>query len=318
MPDHDQRFKTLLQMFPDDFFRLFFPDWAAQFDFERIEWLPTEIFPNPPEGERRAIDLLAKLPFRSRIHSTGGLPGAKEMLALIHLEVESRDSVAAFRRRMMWYYVILRQKYDLPVLPVALLLNVGLDGIGRDEYSEDFGTAPVLRFWYHYAGLPHLDGELYLPEDNRIAPALLGFMKLPTDKRPHLKARAADNIRRQPTNSIQKFLVLDCLETHLELTTSEKTEYDRLLQTDAYRETQVMVQSTFERVRDEALRKGRQEGLEEGKERASRDLIVALIADRFGPVSAELREKVARWPADELVDLLCRVARVDTLEQAGL
>jgi hypothetical protein len=37
MADHDQRFKILLREFFADFFRLFFPEWASQFDFASIE-----------------------------------------------------------------------------------------------------------------------------------------------------------------------------------------------------------------------------------------------------------------------------------------
>ncbi|HJT31086.1 MAG TPA: DUF4351 domain-containing protein [Pirellulales bacterium] len=35
---HDQRFKRLLQEFFAKFFSLFFPEWAARFDFAGLEW----------------------------------------------------------------------------------------------------------------------------------------------------------------------------------------------------------------------------------------------------------------------------------------
>ncbi len=40
---HDARFKRLLQEFFAEFFWLFFPTWAARFDFGEIEWLDKEI-----------------------------------------------------------------------------------------------------------------------------------------------------------------------------------------------------------------------------------------------------------------------------------
>ncbi len=62
--DHDQRFKTLLKTFLDQFFRAFFPEWADRFDFPRVDWLEQEIFSDPPHGRRRAVNLVARLPLR--------------------------------------------------------------------------------------------------------------------------------------------------------------------------------------------------------------------------------------------------------------
>ena len=62
MTDHDQRFKILLREFFARFFQLFFPAWAGRFDFDKIEWLPQEVFPDPPQGKTYGVDLLAKIP----------------------------------------------------------------------------------------------------------------------------------------------------------------------------------------------------------------------------------------------------------------
>ena len=64
MDDHDQRFKTLLREFLPEFFELFFADWAARFDFAGTEWLEQEAFLDPPGGEKRILDLVAKVPTR--------------------------------------------------------------------------------------------------------------------------------------------------------------------------------------------------------------------------------------------------------------
>ena len=64
MVDHDQRFKVLLKTFFAEFFRTFFPEWADRFDFARVDWLEQEVFTDPPRGERRSLDLVARLPLR--------------------------------------------------------------------------------------------------------------------------------------------------------------------------------------------------------------------------------------------------------------
>ena len=77
-----------------------------------------------------------------------------ELVALVHVEVESRESVQPLRPRMFEYYVQLRRDSGPPVLPIGLFLRVGLDGIGWDTYEERFWEHRLLRFEYAYVGLP--------------------------------------------------------------------------------------------------------------------------------------------------------------------
>ena len=92
--------------------------------------------------------------------------GVADLVALVHVEVESPDSAAAFRPRMFEYYIQLRRDTGLPVLPIALFLRVGLDGIGWDAYEEHFWEQRIVRFEYAYVGLPALDGEQYATGEN--------------------------------------------------------------------------------------------------------------------------------------------------------
>src|SRR5947209_2931335 len=97
-PDHDQRLKVLLKEFFEQFFRCFFPHWAEHFDFAAVSWLDKEVFLAPPQGEKRQLDLVARVPLRPG----APLPYAdcSELMVLIHIEVESRDSVVPLRPRM--------------------------------------------------------------------------------------------------------------------------------------------------------------------------------------------------------------------------
>src|SRR5437660_437375 len=127
MADHDQRFKTLLREFFGEFVRLFFPTWAERFDFGGVTWLDKEVFLDPPQGERQYLDLVAQLPTHQVV--TRQRPDEQDSwLALIHVEIESREKVTVFRGRMFDYYRQLRQRHGLPVLPISLYLRVGLDG----------------------------------------------------------------------------------------------------------------------------------------------------------------------------------------------
>ncbi len=74
--------------------------------------------------------------------------GVTDLVDLVHVEVESRASALAFRPRMFDYYVQLRRDTGQPVLPIALFLRVGLDGIGWDVYEEHFWEQRIIRFEY--------------------------------------------------------------------------------------------------------------------------------------------------------------------------
>ena len=189
--DHDQRFKTLIREFFADFMRLFFAEWAELVDCGAAEWLEQESFPDPPGGPRRVLDLVARLPSR---RPQAGRP--EPWLALIHIEIESPDSAAPFRRRMYRYNGHLRDQYDVPVLPIAVFLKVGLNGVGIDVYSESFGTLETVKFQYLYVGLPALDALQYVQGDNWLGVALAALMKIPKDQVAWLGAEALRRIDR--------------------------------------------------------------------------------------------------------------------------
>jgi hypothetical protein len=48
--DHDQRFKTLIQIFFQEFLLLFFNSWAERLDATAVEWLDKEVFVDPSEA----------------------------------------------------------------------------------------------------------------------------------------------------------------------------------------------------------------------------------------------------------------------------
>src|SRR3954471_4447328 len=158
--DHDQRFKVLIQEFFVEFLLLFFAAWAERFDASAVEWLDKEGFPDPPEGPRRTPALAPQLATRQPV--PGQRPGEPEQwLALVHIEIEAPDKATPLRSRMCRSYGQLRDKHGLPGLPLPLVLQVGLNGIGIDVYEEHFWELCPIHFEYLYVGLPALDGVEY-------------------------------------------------------------------------------------------------------------------------------------------------------------
>jgi hypothetical protein len=295
--DHDQRFKTLIREFFADFMRLFFATWAAGLDCESPEWLEQEAFPDPPGGPRRVLDLVARLLVRDP--SAGG---SESLLALVHVEIESPDSAAPFRRRMYRYNGHLRDKYELPVLPIGVFLKVGLDGVGIDTYVESFGSLDVVTFRYLYVGLPALDGVQYVQGDNWLGVALSALMRIPRERVAWLGAEALRRLTEAPLPERQKFLLAECVHAYLDMDQDQRHEYDRLIEAKPYAGVKAMNLTVYE----------------QGKISARREVLIELATDRFGPLPAGVLAKIEALTPDQLRTMIRAVPRAKSLKELGL
>jgi hypothetical protein len=301
MTDHDQRFKALIQEFFDAFLRLFFRVWADRLDATAVEWLDKEVFPDPPEGERRVLDLVAKLPTRQAV--PGQRPGEPERwLALVHIEIESPDKVKPLRPRMFRSYVHLRDKHGLPVLPISLYLQVGLDGVGIDVYEEHFWEFRPVHFEYLYVGLPALNAIEYVQGDNWLGVALATLMRIPKERVAWLGAEALRRIKDAPLTEQQRFLLAECVQAYLPLDAEQQQEFERLVATEAYQGVRAMNTTWFEK----GIAKGRREMLRE------------LLDKRFGPLSPRVLDRLNQCPPERLSDLALALLEGRSLRELGL
>jgi hypothetical protein len=299
--DHDQRFKTLVVEFFRDFLFLFFPTWAARFDLSTLDWLTQEVFPDPPQGERRALDLVCRLRLQPGVPPplAGNEDGG---LVLIHLEVESNDRIAGFRRRFFNYYCDLRRKYDLPVWPIGLFLRVGLDGVGWTSYEETFWDQRILAFWFAYIGLPALDAETYLHGESLLGVALTSLMRVPRERRVELQAEALDRIARGQDNEWRRFLLAECLQAYSELDPAEWHRLQALLITDKYKETRPMTLTYYER----------------GQLAALLEMAECQLEMKFGALSAEVKQRLETLSLAQLRELVRKLMQAQSLKELGL
>jgi len=80
---HDQLAKTLISTFFADFLSLTLSDTAPRLRPAEAVFLDKEIFTDWPDGDRRELDLLARVPVEQ-----------EDLCLLIHVEIESRASAA--------------------------------------------------------------------------------------------------------------------------------------------------------------------------------------------------------------------------------
>lgn len=300
MDDHDQRLKVLLQEFLPEFFALFFPDWASRFDLSAAEFLDQEAFLDPPQGEKRLLDVVAKVPTRDAVPDPSGR-GADHWLVIVHIEIESADRAADIRPRMWHYYDFLRRQYELPVLPVCLFLRVGLDGIGWDAYEERFWDHAILRFEYSYVGLPALDCAAYLTGANLLGVALAALMRLPAEDRARIKAEGLDRIARSRDNEAKRYLLAECFDNYLRLGESEQSEFERL-QKERFPEGRTMATGW----------------LEQGRVKGIRQMFRTLLEKKFGPLEAEVLQQLESLPPEKLEELVPAVLDAKSLKDLDL
>lgn len=313
MQDHDQRFKNLIQIFFAKFLLLFFSQWAQRLDCSQVEWLDKEVFGDPPTGDRSVLDLVAKLP------ACEPIPGHESnelgvWLALVHIEIESPDKAAPLRPRMFDYYTALRKRYDLPVLPIALFLKVGLNGIGVDSYEEHFWELRPIRFEYLYVGLPALDAVEYVHGENWLGWALAALMKIPKERVVELGAEALRHIAETPMSDQKRFILRECIQAYLPIDEEQKRALVGILETEKYSGVKAMNKTVYE----EGIEKGIEKGIETGEIRGRRAVLREQLEARFGAVSPSINERLNQMSLQELIDLGKTLIRAQSLAELGL
>lgn len=306
---HDPRFKKLLQEFFAEFFWLFFPDWAARFDFGQIEWLDKEIVSDALQGESRFVDIVAKLGTREPVPGPDGR-SAESWLALVHVEVEAADSVAPLRRRMFHYYEPLRRRHDLPVPPIGLYLRVGLDGIGWETYEERFWGHQLVRFNYPYVGLPALDAEQYVRQDNWLGVALAALIRVPKERKIPLAGKALERLVHCPENTYRKTLLCECVSAYIPTDEEQQRQFEEMVRNHPDPRVQAMELGLLDRVE---LR-GEQRGVLKGQ----REMLREQLEARFGALSPAILVELDALPGDRLMELGRGILSATSLQELGL
>ncbi len=293
MADHDQRLKTAIREDLMPLLVLAAPDWAAAVGAVE-EWLEQEVFPDPPAGERRVIDMPARVSLRAGGH------------ALAHVEIESGDSLTSLRERMPRYRPFLGGKHGLLVLSVGVYLQVGLRGTGWDEAREEFEGETLSLTRWRYLGLPALDGTVYATGDNLLAVGLVGLMRVPEADKPRVKANALRRLAEAGLSPMRLYSLMEMVEAYMPLTGPLMQQYQDLLVTKEYSDVIKLGETTFER------------GEKTGFERAQRAMLRKQLEKRFGTLDAATQARLQAWPADKLEELGEALLDARSLTELGL
>src|SRR5438874_5242479 len=175
MTDYDSPWKEALENDFEAFLAFFFPALHADLDWTRgYETLDKELQQVAPDAELgpRTVDKLVKVWLRS---------GAEAWI-LVHVEVQTWEE-AGFARRMYVYHYRLSDRYNRPVVSLAILADERASW-RPDRYEESYGgctvtfTYPIVKLVDRAADWPALEQD-----PNPFALIALAYLKAQETRR---------------------------------------------------------------------------------------------------------------------------------------
>ena len=138
----DFLWKAIFEDISEDFLRFFFPDADALFDMEKkCEYLDKEFDPFFPQEEDgvggvRYVDKLVKV----------FLKGGGEKWISIHIEVQNQRGKEDFSTRMLRYWYLMKDRYNVSITALAILTSSNKNFRPKPYVEEYLGT----RLTYEY------------------------------------------------------------------------------------------------------------------------------------------------------------------------
>lgn len=301
---HDQLAKTLISTFFTDFLRLTLPDSVVPLlRLGEAVFVDKELFTDRSTGERRELDLLARVPVEQ-----------EEIGLLVHVEIESRAR-GAMKRRLWRYYMHLRLRYNLLVLPILVNLRGGRPGVELVAVEEGLEPLATSIFRYRALGLSGCRAADWLARPEPVAWALAALMDRGMWSRAELKVECLRRVQQGGVAGFGKDVLLHWIDTYVQLAGEDAAEYRRLLARKENEEVRRMEQTWTNRYEEQGfkkgkavgLKKGKTEGFREGKAAAvdqMRQMVLQRVEKRFGPVPEPVEariqaitsiETLARW-----------------------
>ncbi len=204
----------------------------------------------------------------------------------------------------MWqYYSLLRQREDLPVIPIALVLYPGREGIARETYEDVVLGQTILTFRYLQISLPLLEATEYVQADSLLGAGLASVMRVPTAREAqialHLAAlrRVRAAVEAGQVDAARAFLLVNLIATYLPLSDEERGALRVQLEQQGDTTMQATELTWAEQI------------FEQGEQRGMREAARTMLRARFGAVAPEIEAVLAGLTReDELAAFIERAA----------
>jgi hypothetical protein len=295
----------LLKVFFAEFLGLLAPDLVSRLRVGGATFLDKEAFTDWPVGERREMDLLVEVP----------APDEEKPL-LIHIEIET-EYRSGIDRRLWLYYMQLRLRHGLPVLPILVSLRGGPAGLRRAGLREGFAGKVTASFRYRVLGLSGCQAKEWLARPEPVAWAFAALMRPGAWSRAELKLECLRRIAASDVTGLRKQILVNWVETYVQLSEQDTAELRRLLDLAGNEEIKAMELTWLGKAEARGMEMGIETATRQAVERMRR-VVVRQIEQRFGVVPATVQRKVEAIdglePLATLAERVLVVSSIDELE----
>src|SRR5699024_3313675 len=277
---HDQLFKELINTFFKEFLEAFFPDVHDNIDFHAIKPLSEEVYTNLLEGSTRRLDIVVETTLKGT-----------DVVVIVHVEPQSYKQ-DDFHERMYHYFSLLYNKYQKPIVPIAVFSYK--ESWEKDQYTIEFPFFHVLTFNYMTLHLCKKNWRDYIRSDNPAAAALLSKMGYEEKERVQVKKEFLRMITRMEIDPAKERLIYGFFETYLELTEEEErklmAEVEKLPEADEIMKLPISYE-------EKGIQKGKEIGKKEGEAQGVKKVAIEMLRNGL---EVELIAKVTHMDVEEI------------------
>ncbi len=257
--EFDPLYKELITVYLNQLVETIAPDLAKLLDFSKAVSQNKELYVykiKALHGYKKQVDHLFNVPF---------LNTDEKAKILIHVELENTDDLAAMRKRMLHYFHLIDLQFeDLDVLPIVLFFNQkALPGIHMQTIQKG-KYFPTFSFNFMQWGIGNDDAAKWLshPNPKALYAALSSHMKSPSLAPEEIGVQALSLVRKTETNDNQITLLLDYIESFLDLKADQKLIF--LQKVKSTQGVDQMYQRWSQRIANEAWVLGEEQGIAKG------------------------------------------------------
>ena len=296
--NHDQNFKNLILDYPRDALALFAPEEApapeeqAQIVPVRQEQLQDKLGTTWRELD---VPLLVEWP-----------DGQRRSVAFV--VEEETDPTGFSPRRLARYCLDLADLHETDrVVPVVVFLR----SAQSTPASLTLGTERrrYLTFQWVACWLDQLPADDWRDSGNLVARVNLPNMRVPAGGRVGVYADATRGLLALESDRDRRLKYLDFIDMYAELTDNERQEFERM-----HPEESKAMAGMYQRARDEAMRRGIEQGVRRGRVEGERAVVERLLLRRFGELPRSASERLVGASTSDLERWADRVLDANSLD----
>lgn len=172
---------------------MFFPDVHGSIDFQSIKPISEEVHTDLFKGSTRRLDIVVETMLKET-----------DAVVIIHVEPQSYKQ-EDFHERMYHYFSLLYNKYQKPIVPIAVFSYE--EDWEENQFRMEFPFFQVFTFNYLTLHLPKKNWRDYIHSDNPTAAALLSKMGYNKKERVQVKKEFLRMIARMKLNPAREHMI---------------------------------------------------------------------------------------------------------------